>query len=673
MIMMTVAFACVFVILAQWYHERLFHADLRGEYVAYNPELLDKVAALVIADEFIGGAESTPELLETATVIAMRSADAWQSGWGDPWLEDVSWWDRPLLYGKGSPHWPRRLVFLTNRKATSCVSVPQLSESAAQTLGTLKGFEYDVGTQTLSFTGRMTRAQLRDALTVSKATEYRTAVERLFYLSSGNGLAIIDDQQLPRSSRVGLANFFKLLNRNLAKGSAPITAVMLKSLHVPKGYILCGVEHGDFLTRGTAVTIGCVIVLVLVVLFVRVRKPEWVLSLHRGTYGLVMVVVALMIPNLFLFGVEEEKIPVFHLNRPWGGRMPIHEYKVNSYDPLPDVTIPDIWQGRFRVDTARNTLWYRGDVLTPSEEKALAKLADSDAYRNAVMDLGSRTREWAYHGNRPSVSSLVKVFDSVRNSEEFRRTILWRFPICYRDLDFGRIGGLLTETERVAVPRIATVLFTLLGVVIVVGVVTLTGVKATSCIAQESIDTGGEERRTVGRVLMLLAHPFRSAKLLPVNTDWHRRLAALLLMVWSTLVAGNVLLARLTYEPAYPHLSGVGLGAEVLLIAWGCLLGGAGLWLAVFLIGNVANWVRQRPALVSPGEAGARVLIVTVIWAVLITVFVIAGLLIQEAGLRQDWVPDVLMVIDLSLMLAAITHIIVVVVACCRKGQGESV
>ena len=99
------------------------------------------------------------------------------------------------------------------------------------------------------------------------------------------------------------------------------------------------------------------------------------------------------------------------------------------------------------------------------------------------------------------------------------------------------------------------------------------------------------------------------------------------------------------------------------------MLGGAGLWLLVSLIGNVAKWVRQRPGVMSPGEAGARVVIVTVIWAVLISVFVIGGLLIQEAGLRQDWVPDVLMVIDLPVLFIAVTHIIVVATACCQASE----
>ena len=175
---------------------------------------------------------------------------------------------------------------------------------------------------------------------------------------------------------------------------------------------------------------------------------------------------------------------------------------------------------------------------------------------------GCKTREWTYHGNRPSLNSLVTVLDSVRYNEEFRRAIQKRFPIFYRD--FGEIRA---GTECVAVPRVASVLFALLGLVIFVGVTTFTVAQSSSCAAKESIETGGKERRSAARLLMLLAHPFRSAKLLPISTDWDRCIATTVLTIWSALVAGNVLIARLTYEPASPPLSGIGLVAEVLLIA----------------------------------------------------------------------------------------------------------
>ena len=53
----------------------------------------------------------------------------------------------------------------------------------------------------------------------------------------------------------------------------------------------------------------------------------------------------------------------------------------------------------------------------------------------------------------------------------------------------------------------------------------------------------------------------------------------------------------------------------------------------------------------------------------LITVLVVAGLLLQEAGVRDDWVPVVFMFAILGALVATIAHILALVVSCLRTVQ----
>ena len=205
-------FTCALVVLAQWWYQDHFHATLRGEYIAYSPEVLDKIGAAAIFSE-----------TSSFSVSSIATENNWQLGWGDPWLKQASWWDRPAFYSKGSRRWPRRVVFLTQRRATASVSVPQLSESESQSLNALEAFDYDPTRGVLSYTGRMDESQFRDALAVNKSLDYRSAVERLFYHSSGNGLATVDDRNISTLPRSEFAELGETINKNVNGGAIPLT------------------------------------------------------------------------------------------------------------------------------------------------------------------------------------------------------------------------------------------------------------------------------------------------------------------------------------------------------------------------------------------------------------------------------------------------------------------
>ena len=648
-------FTCALVVLAQWWYQDHFHATLRGEYIAYSPEVLDKIGAAAIFSE-----------TSSFSVSSIATENNWQLGWGDPWLKQASWWDRPAFYSKGSRRWPRRVVFLTQRRATASVSVPQLSESESQSLNALEAFDYDPTRGVLSYTGRMDESQFRDALAVNKSLDYRSAVERLFYHSSGNGLATVDDRNISTLPRSEFAELGETINKNVNDGAIPLTVSNVESLGVSKDYVPFGVEHGYFITRGTAVIVVGVLIMGLLVLFVYTRKPTYVLKLHRGSYGLSVTLALLTIPILFFLGFKEERRPVFTLSRPWLGRMPDRAFNEHSYDPLPNVSVPKKWRGRFGVDTADKEIWFRGDVLTSSEEETLVSLESSNAYQRTLRSLAFDTRRWSYDGYRPSVKALITVFDSVRSDDDFLQEVGKRFPILRRDLSFGLIG---ISAEDVDIPHRTGILLAFIGLVVLAGVITFTAVETLVPNDKETLGTPAKKYGITRRILMVFIHPFRSSKLLLPDTDWDRRLATIMLMIFSGLVAANVLIARLTFEPSYSYSGSIGLITEVLLVVWGCILGGAVLWLFITALGCLVHWVRQRPAVLAPGRVGARALIVTLVWAALITLSINIGLLSQEAELADDWIPFILMILCFIFIAIALVHILVVVIAGCKTAS----